>query len=50
MKPYEKVELTEEEIKAAILEGKKKKYFHEKNKGYWEAQERPKKTEKLKPI
>lgn len=36
---YDTVELTEDEIKAAILEGKKKKYFHEKYKDYWEALE-----------
>lgn len=34
---YDSVELTEEETKAAILEAKKKKYFHEKHKDYWEA-------------
>ena len=37
---FDKIELTEDELKAAILEGKKKKYFHERNKEYWEAQEK----------
>ena len=45
---FESVELTEEEIKAALLEGKKKKWFHEKNKEYWDNQERPKVKELLK--
>lgn len=35
-------ELTEEEIKEAIYQGKKKKYFHEKNKAYWQEQENKK--------
>ena len=34
---YDKIELTPEEIQEAILERKKKKYFHERNKKYWEA-------------
>jgi hypothetical protein len=34
---YESIELTEEEIKAAIYEGKKRKYFHERNKDYWQS-------------
>lgn len=32
---FEKVELTEDEIKAAILEGKKRKYFREQHRDYW---------------
>jgi len=36
---YESIELTEEEIKAAIYEAKKKKYFHEKHKEYWQSLE-----------
>ncbi len=36
----EKIELTEEEIKAAIYEAKVKKWFHEKSKDYWEMLER----------
>lgn len=36
---YEHIILTEEEIKAAIIEAKVKKYFHEKHKDYWESQE-----------
>jgi len=41
----EKIEaiiLTDEEIKAAIYEAKKKKYFHEKNFPYWNEQEKKK--------
>lgn len=33
-------DLTEQETKDAILEAKKKKYFHEKHKAYWEEQEK----------
>lgn len=40
---YESIQLTEEEIQAAILEGKKRKYFHEKHGKDWEEKE------KLKP-
>lgn len=29
------ITLTEDELQAAIYEGKKKKYFHEKNKDKW---------------
>lgn len=32
---YEHIVLTEKEKEDAILEGKKKKYFHERNKDYW---------------
>jgi len=39
---YDDIELTPQEQIEAILEGKKKKYFKEKNRAYWEAQERPK--------
>jgi hypothetical protein len=39
---YDSITLTEEEIKEALLEGRKKKYFKEKNKEYWEAQEKTK--------
>lgn len=31
----ESVVLTEEELKEAITEAKKKKYFHNKHKDYW---------------
>lgn len=31
----ESVELTDEEIRESILEGKRKKYFHNKHKNYW---------------
>lgn len=40
---YEFVELTEEEIKCAILEWKKRKFFYERSKEYWESLEQPKK-------
>lgn len=33
------VVLTEEEIELAIIEGKTKKYFHERNKPYWDRAE-----------
>lgn len=35
MKPWDDIILTEEEKEAAILEGKKRKWFHEKHKEYW---------------
>jgi hypothetical protein len=35
----ENIVLTEEELKAAILEGKRKKWNHERTKEYWEEQE-----------
>jgi hypothetical protein len=38
---YDSIELTPEELQAAILEEKKRKYFKEKNKDYWQSQERP---------
>jgi hypothetical protein len=40
---YDEVILTEAELKEAILEGKKKKFFKERSKDYWEAQEQMKK-------
>ena len=40
MTVYDSIELTEEEIAAAILEGKKRKYFHTKHAEYWAAQEK----------
>ncbi len=36
----QKVELTPEELEAAIWEGKIKKYFKEKHKHYWDEQEK----------
>lgn len=33
---YKAIELTPEETEAAILEGKKVKYFREKHRHYWE--------------
>lgn len=36
---YDHVHLTEDEVKAAIYEGKKKKYFAEKHANYWKEQE-----------
>ena len=47
VKPYEYVELTPEEIEAAILEGKKRKYFHEKSKDYWASLESKQGTTKV---
>lgn len=38
--PFEAIELTDDEVKEAILEGKKKKYFHEKHSEYWIEQEK----------
>jgi hypothetical protein len=32
---YSSIELTEEELKEAILEGKRKKYFREKHRDDW---------------
>lgn len=50
---YDSIELTDQETKDAILEGKIKKYFKEKNKGYWQAQEnggtRKELSESLRP-
>jgi hypothetical protein len=36
---YDHIELTPKEVEAALLEARKRKYFHEKNKSYWEEQE-----------
>lgn len=35
MSIYDSIELTETEIQEALLERKKKKYFHLKSKDYW---------------
>ena len=40
MSYYEHIQLTLEETIKAIEEGRRKKYFHEKNKDYWEQQEK----------
>lgn len=42
MNIYESIELTPEEIEAALLEGRKKKYFHVKHREYWETQDKTK--------
>lgn len=39
---YKEVELTEQELAMAILEGKRKKWFHMKHAAYWESLESPK--------
>jgi hypothetical protein len=39
---YDHIKLSLEETIAAIEEGKRKKYFHEKSKAYWEQQEKSK--------
>jgi len=39
---YDIIELTPQEVEAALLEARKKKYFHEKHKSYWEEQEKNK--------
>jgi hypothetical protein len=36
---YDSIELTPEEIEAALFEARVKKYFREKHKAYWEEQE-----------
>lgn len=43
MKEVELPPLTEEEEKAAILEGRRKKYFKIKHSDYWEKAEQQKK-------
>ena len=43
---YDAVELTEDELKAAILEGKKRKYFREKHADYWQDHEKPTRKKK----
>lgn len=51
---YESIQLTEEEVKLALLEGRKRKYFYERSKEYWESLEnvevniKPKYTKELK--
>lgn len=40
MKPWDELVLTSEEISEAIEEGKRKKYFWNKNAPYWEQKER----------
>lgn len=35
---YDKIELTDDELKVAILEAKKKKFFHERSREHWEGQ------------
>lgn len=36
---YDSIELTETEVQEALLERKKRKFFHLKNKSYWESLE-----------
>lgn len=36
LRPYDSVELTPQEIEAALLEAKKKKWFHLRHADYWE--------------
>ena len=38
MKPWDNIELTDEEREQALIEAKKRRYFHEKNKPYWDRQ------------
>lgn len=38
MKPWDNIELTDEEREQALIEAKKRRYFHEKNKPYWDGQ------------
>jgi hypothetical protein len=45
---YENIVLTEEELKEAIREGKRKKYFREKNADYWRELEEKKIKPRLK--
>lgn len=40
---YEEVQLTEQEIKEALLEGRKRKYFKLKHQEYWLNAEQQKK-------
>jgi hypothetical protein len=46
--PVENIQLTEQEEKAAIYEGKKKKYFHERNKDKWPEDESLDRIQKMK--
>lgn len=39
MKPWDNIELTDQEKEEALIEGRKRKYFREKNKPYWIAEE-----------
>lgn len=39
---YNEIILTEEETREALLEGRIKKYFHEKNREYWQSLEEKK--------
>ena len=36
---YDNIQLTQEELEAAILEGRKKKWFKEANQAYWQREE-----------
>jgi hypothetical protein len=36
---YDSIELTDQEKDAALLEARKKKYFHERHAAYWQVQE-----------
>lgn len=36
---YDSIQLTEEEVKLALLEGRKRKYFYERSKEYWDGLE-----------
>lgn len=47
---YEKIELTEEEVKDAIYEAKKSKFFREKHKNYWLSKERKPKEKAHKTV
>lgn len=38
--PYDEIELTPEEVEAALLEARKRKYFHVKHLDYWKEQEK----------
>jgi hypothetical protein len=44
--PYDHIELTEDEVKEAIRQGKIKKYFKEKHQPYWTEQEQKKPKDK----
>lgn len=37
---YDEIELTPEEIENALLEGRKRKFFHLRNREYWQEQYR----------
>ena len=38
MKPWDNIELTDEEREQALIEAKKRRYFHEKNIDFWLAE------------